>query len=196
MIRVLWLVASLCACATYGFIVRPSEQSITEITRQARVLYDEANEDDAKVRRSATLAIVQARVNADVRMLSGQGSGSAATAATLRRAADEAKRFHVEIRSLTPETSAPPALGAVAASDDSLDGEDWTLGVRADFHDVVAFLADLPRHDVLIDVHDVDLKSPSAGESSAPVLDGTVHVTVLRLHSNLAEDGYAAISAR
>jgi len=102
--RVLWLVAVFVALAGYAVVILPRERAITDVEQHARTLYDEANANETKVRRSAELIRVKERVEADLRQLVALRSPAAITARAVRLFDDEGKRFAVDVRSVTPET--------------------------------------------------------------------------------------------
>ena len=158
--RTLWMLAALIALAGYGLVVQPAERRVEELQLHARTLYDEANTNEEKIHRSAQLTTVRSRVEADLIRLSGKSSNGATTAAALRLLSTEAKEFGVEMRSMTPDgNSTLPATRS--SSNEPLRGDDWNLGMRGAFRNVLAMLSDLPRHDVLIGVRDVDLTAVS-----------------------------------
>jgi hypothetical protein len=97
---------------------------------------------------------------------------------------NEAKTLGVEIREIAPSTSANPALAAGARTSakkaEPLEGNDVAIGLRGPFRNIVSLLADLPRHDVLLEIHDVELTSVNS-TNKIPVLNATVHSTIYRL---------------
>lgn len=184
--RGLWLATALVAVAGYGLIVQPDERAISNLESHARILYDEANANDATVRRSWELHRIESRVDADLRRLSGQQSNEGATSSALRLLDAEAKRFNVSIRSVEPD-----AANMIPASSE-LRGTAWNVGLRGRFRDVVSLIADLPVHDVLLEVGDVALAASSRNVSLQPVLDVTLHATVYRITALSLEETHAS----
>jgi hypothetical protein len=163
-----------------GVVWWPSSQAISQVRRHAGEMYEEANHNDAIVRLAADLRAAQARVRADVNALGGTRSPGQVTAAALRLLEDEAKQRGVEIRSIVP-SAAPITAGALV-------GTDVAIGARGPFRNIISFLADLPRHNVLMELRDAELIS-SDPTQKLPSLDATVHATIYRLTSvNTAED--------
>ncbi len=157
-----------------GLVWWPSAQAIGEVQTHARARYEEANNNDALVRRAADLRAAQARVRADLDALGGIRSSGEVTAAALKLLGDEARQRRVEIRSIVPS--------ATAQTPGVLVGSDVAIGVRGPYRSVLGLIADLPRHNVLIDVHDAELISIDPALKS-PTLDVTVHATFYRLTS-------------
>lgn len=175
--KLAWCAAVLLAISGYGLVIAPGELRVRAAELHAKTLYDEANVDDAKIRRAAELRAIQRRIEGDVRTLSGQRSDGAITATALHMLSDEGRRFHVDLLSVVPD---PPVSvpGAVA---ETLPSVPWTIGVRGQFRDIVAFLSDVPRHDALVDVRDLELTARPRSESRSPALDVTIHALVYRV---------------
>lgn len=175
----LWLVVAFVIFGLgVGLVWWPASQQVDQVRAHSRELYDEANRLDAAVERATQLQAAQGRIRSDLRTLGATRSTGALTAALLRLFHDEAKQSGVEIREISPEASAAEQTKA----DGRLASYAVTVGLRAPFRNIVRLLADLPRHDVLIEVHDVRLSS-SASASGAPALDATLHATIYRVGS-------------
>ncbi len=184
-VRVSWLfstfVLGLGVCGVWW----PASQELSARHAHALELYDEANSIDAATRRAFELQQAQQRVATDIAELGGVRSNGAVTAAVLQLLHEESKRQVVQIREVAPEISAHVASamngGDLAAGhSDALSGSDVAISVRGTFRNIVALVADLPRHDVLIDAHDIQLAS-TEGDRKPPVLDVTLHSTIYRL---------------
>lgn len=174
-VRVLWLLVALITALGYAVVVAPGEREVVSLETHAKALYDEENINESKLSRAAELNALRARVQSDLRRLGGNGSTSATAAAVIGLLEREGKRFRVEVRSISPNAvTDPKPLPRTAAT---LAGADWDIVVRGGFRDVLSLLADVSRHDVLLDVRDVDL-SATAERSSAPTVDATVHTTI------------------
>lgn len=178
--RALWtLTAFVLFAVGLGRVWWPASQRIAQVRSDALELYEEANSFDATTRRAADLRATQARVEADLRLLGGIRSQAAVTAALLTLLHDRADRNGVEVRDVSPARESPKTSGSMKHL---LSGADLAIGLRGPFRNVVAFIADLPRHDVLIDVHDIRVASSPAGRR-VPILDVTVHATAYRVTS-------------
>jgi Tfp pilus assembly protein PilO len=188
-IRIIWMLgAAIFLGVGLGLVWWPTSQTIAAIKSQAKNLYDEANENEADVRHAAELRSLAKRVSADVHLLSGQGSQSAVTAATLSLLNREARVFGVDVRSIVPAPASsptPPAQGQ-STSISSLAGAPVEIDVRGRFRNVLAFVADLPRHNVLIAVSDLSL-ADEGDPSIKPVLSAKLHATVYR-YRGIAEE--------
>lgn len=163
-----------------GVVWWPASQTIAAVKEQAESQYDEANQNEAVVHHAAQLRAIANRVTDDVRQLSG-GSQSALTAATLTLLNRESHAHTIDIRSIVPApiapTSAPPA--AARPADSALTGTAIEIDARGRFRDILAFISDLPRHNVLIDVSDINIID-RGDHSPKPVLGATIHATVFR----------------
>jgi len=196
--RALWLTTALIVVVGWSAIIAPRERTIHAEGEHAQELYETANANESKVRRAAQLHVIQARVEGDLAQLAGQANISSLTATTLRLLNDEAKRYHVEVHSVLPDSS-PQAAPAPSVKDASPIVESaLSIGVRGRFRNVVNLVSDLPRHDVLVDVEGVDLSAqPQDGIPGGPLLDITLRVSIDRVRSLAAtEDNHVAAPAR
>lgn len=176
LVRSLYLAAALVAVIAYAVVIAPAERRVSTMQEHARLLYDEANVDESKVSQSVELDRIKERIQRDLHRLAQSGSDGAETAAALRLLGAEGKKFSVEVRSIAPLTAAPPAPGKPERY--PLAGTRWSFVVRARFRDIVGLLGDISRHDVLVDVRDVDLTV--ASRDASPLLDATVQATLYR----------------
>jgi len=186
-IRIIWMVSiTIFVGGGVGIVWWPSSQTIAATQLQAKVLYDEANVNEAEVRHAAELQALTDRMADDVRALSGQASPSAATAATLALLNREARVFAIDVRSIVPTTAPTPAPST------ALVGTPIEIDVGGHFRNLLAMVSDLPRHNVLIEVNDVSLDD-DGDRSLRPVLSAKIHATVFRYHANTEEEmGYAS----
>ena len=178
--RIVWLaVAFVVFGVGVGLVWWPTSQSIDQVRSHARELYEEANQNDAIVRRAADLRAAQKRIHDDLQQLGGERSPGAVTAAALSLLSAEGKRMNVDVRSIAPA----PAAAQSAAVHESLSGSDVAIGVRGPFKNVMNLIADLPRHNVLVEVHDAQITSSDITKK-APVLDVTINATIFRVSGN------------
>lgn len=174
-VRIVWmLTATMFFGVGIGLIWWPSSQTIRAIRAQAKTLYDEGNQNESEIRRAAELRAVAKRVADDVRKLSRQESPSAVTAATLALLNRESRAHGVDVQSIAPAPASSPH-----SSDNALVGTAIEIDVRGQFRDVLAFISDLPRHNVLIDLSDASLVD-SGVRSAKPVLDAKIHASIYR----------------
>lgn len=183
--RISWLFTAFTIVGIgIGVVWWPASQELAQRHAHALELYDEANGIDAATRRASQLRGAQARITSDLAELGGVRSPGEVTATVLRLLHEESKRENVQIREVAPDAAphvSPITTSASApAPPDVLSGSDVAIAVRGPFRNVVALVADLPRHDVLIDIHGIQLTS-MAQERRPPVLDVTLHSTIYRL---------------
>ena len=182
--RILWLCTAFIVFGVgFGLIWWPASQSINQVRSHAKDLYEEANQNDAVVRRATDLHAAQKRIHEDLVALGGPRSAGAVTAATLRLFNDEAKRLNVDVRSLAPATAtSKPAVASLR----TLNGNDITIGVRGPFRNVVNLIADLPRHDVLVEIHSAQITSSDTTQKT-PTLDVTLDATIYQVNQREME---------
>lgn len=181
--RIAWmLTATVFLGGGIGMVWWPASQTIAAIQSQAKTLYDEANENDAEVRHAAQLRALGKQMAEDVRSLSGQGSQSAVTATILGLLNREARAFKIDVRSIVPASATTPPKD----EDRVLAGAPIEIDARGHFRDLLAFVSDLPRHDVLIALNDITLDD-NDDRSFKPQLNAKIHATVFRYHG-LAEE--------
>ncbi len=188
-VRIIWILAvAIFLGVGVGVVWWPTSQTIAALKTQAKSLYDEANQNEADVRHSSEMHSLARRVSEDVRELSGQGSQSAVTAAMLSLLNREAHAFNIDIRTIVPvsPSSPVPSTQARAISDSSLAGTPIEIDLRGRFKDVLGFVSDLPRHNVLIDVNDLNL-ADEGDRSASPVLSAKIHATLFR-YRGIAEE--------
>lgn len=187
-IRVTWLVVAFVVGGIgIGCIWWPAAQDISQRHARAMELYEEANTIDAAIRRASQLRSAQFRIKTDLAELGGVRSPGAITAALLQLLHEESKRQGVEVREVAPDTnphtSPPPRTPQSSIlKADVLAPEDIAVSVRGPFRNIVALVADLPRHDVLVDIRDIQLSSTEAARRP-PILDVTLHATIYHLMS-------------
>jgi hypothetical protein len=180
-VRITWVfTAAMFLGIGMGVVWWPASQTIAAVKEQAESQYDEATQNEAVVRHAAQLRAVAKRVADDVRQLSG-GSQSALTAAALTLLNRESHAHAIDIRSIVPApvTLASSAPAAARPADSALTGTALEIDARGGFRDILAFISDLPRHNVLIDVSDVNIIE-RGDHSPKPVLSATIHATVFR----------------
>ncbi len=174
-IRLTWaLVALVIFGAGFGLVWWPFSQSIAAVRSHARELYEEANRNDAITLRASDLRAARARIHADLVTLGGVRSQGAVLSSTLRLLSEEGKRLRVDVRSIAP------AQHAGGETHDPLVGTDVAIAVRGSFRNIVDMIADVPRHDVLVEIHDAQLVSADTMQG-LPKLDVTLHATIYRL---------------
>jgi Tfp pilus assembly protein PilO len=186
-IRIVWmLTATTFFGLGLGLVWWPTWQTINATKAQAKTLYDEANQNESEIQRAAQLRVMAKRVAEDVHQLSGQGSASAVTAATLTLLNRESRAYGVDVRSIVPApvsslspAPASPDPETLQAAHNALVGTAMEIDVRANFRDLLAFISDLPRHNVLIDVSDVSLVD-RGDRSAKPVLGAKIQATIYR----------------
>jgi Tfp pilus assembly protein PilO len=177
MLRLIWAtVAFVIFGVGFGGVWWPMSQSIDRVRSHARDLYEEANQNDAMVLRASDVHAAQNRIHSDIVALGGERNSGAVTAALLRLFNRESQTLSVDVRTLTPAT----APSSVSAARYLKSETNVAVGVRGPFRNIVNLIADLPRHDVLIEIHDARITSNEATVQS-PVLDLSFDATIYRI---------------
>jgi Tfp pilus assembly protein PilO len=181
--RMIWIAtAAVFLGVGVGVVWWPASQNIAQLKGQAQHLYEQAEENQTDVRHAAQLRAVAKRVVQDVQALSGETSSSAVMATTIKLLGAESSRFKIDVQSIVPEPSSgsqTPMPDRSLASE-ALEGMPIELGLHGSFRQLLALISDLPRHDVLIDVQDVDLLADD--DSNSPLLNAKLHAIVYRYY--------------
>jgi hypothetical protein len=188
--RLLWMLTALVAVGGYYAIDSHYQQAIGRAGEATQQLYERVAANSRIIREAGRLALVQARVRADIAAVTKDQSPAATTSALLMMLATSAKRFHVQVKAVEPAT--PASTGAVAAAPiDGLIGTDMTIRVRGRFRNLLGFVEDLSHHGVLLAITDTQLAVTGNNDANvpAPDLDATVHATLYRIATDTSTSG-------
>jgi hypothetical protein len=178
-VRIAWLIVLLVAAVGFSAIVLPGEQGVAAIETHAGRLADLAAQNEALVRRMPSLETTRTRVRDDLRRLAGKTDSGRVAVALLRVLDDEAHRNHVTISGIAPASG--PAAGASTAE------EDVDVSLRGRYRDVMGAIADVPHHDVLVEVRSVSLARVESNQLF-PTVDATIHVALYHDVRDLAKE--------
>jgi Tfp pilus assembly protein PilO len=179
-LRVAWLLVALTALLGFAAIVAPAERRLNAVESHALQLDELAARNEALLARLADLEQTRARVQGDLRRLSGKTSSGKVAVALLKVLEDEAARNHLTLSSLAPASVESPARGPARE-------EDVAVSLRGRYRDAMAAIADLPHHDVLVEVQSVSL-ARVASHQIFPSVDATVRVALYRDVADLAKE--------
>lgn len=172
-----WICVVALALGGYFGGIAPAEKRLRTVSADAHDLYDLANRNERLLRAATGLSDARARVALDVaRLAAVHGSGSA-TLRTLELLRREGSHAHVTIVSITPD--APNAAAETTGS------EALTIGVHGAYRNVLAAIADVSRHEVLLDISDAVLAAAAAGPGE---VDATLHATLYYRMDALAQE--------
>jgi hypothetical protein len=171
-----WLTVGALALGGYLIVVAPAERKLQEIRAQAHDLYDLAIRNEHLLRGAAGLSAARDRVAVDVARLAGQRGAGSATLRTLQMLQREGSRAHVTIGSLAPDAPDSTAQNG---------SEDVTIAMRGTYRNVLSAIADVSRHDVLLEVSGATLATAEAG---ADEIDATLHATLYYRLDALAKE--------
>lgn len=176
--RILWGVVVLVSALGYEVTIAPLQRAIVQTQQYASQLYHRANANEAVARRAPALEAARRRIAGDVARLEGV-TQAGETASMLLLFAREAARYHVAIRAIATDDMSSADASPKSAARSALEAQPLTLTLRGTFRDIVPLLADLPNHDVLLEIRDAQLHVvPST--RSAIVLDATVAAALYR----------------
>jgi Tfp pilus assembly protein PilO len=188
-LRVAWLVVSLVAALGFAGVVAPAQQRIAALEAHAAELADLATRNEALLLRLGSLERTRNRVRSDLQRLGGKGGGGRVAVAALQVLEDEAARNHLTISSIAP-AGEPLSNGAERRE------EDVSISLRGRYRDLMVAIADVPRHDVLLEVQSVTLESV-ATRQVFPSVDATIRAALYPEVKDLAkEDTHASTAAQ
>lgn len=176
-----WLTVGALALGGYLIVVAPAERKLQEIGAQAHDLYDLAIRNEHLLRGAAGLSAARDRVAVDVARLAGQRGAGSATLRTLQMLQREGSRAHVTIGGLAPDAPDSTAQNG---------SEDVTIAMRGTYRNVLSAIADVSRHDVLLEVSGATLATAEAG---ADEIDATLHATLYYRLDALAKEKHDEI---
>jgi hypothetical protein len=184
-VRVAWLVVALVAAIGFCAIVLPGEQRIAGMEQHAAALADLAERNEALVIRAASLERTRSRVLDEVRRLTGKGGSGRAAVGLLQVLDGEAKRSHVTIFGIAPAGGPASRPGA----EDDVD-----ISLRGRYRDVIGAIADVPHHDVLIEIQGVSLARVDSRQLF-PSVDATIHAALYHDVKDLTKEKMHAQAA-
>jgi Tfp pilus assembly protein PilO len=173
-----WLIVAVLAVSGFVGAIVPSERRLNAIEFQAHELYQLANRNETMYAGRGALERARSRVEHDMSLLGVKNSSGKAMFAALRLLHWEAVTHHAAVSSIAPLDAAPP---------NNSGREDVSITIRGRYRDVVALVADLSRHDLLIEVHDAELNGTSTPIFGADV-DATIRATVYHNNQGLMEE--------
>lgn len=184
-----WLVVALAAAIGFASIVLPAQRRIAAVEEHAAGLADLAARNEALLARLDSLEQTRTRVRRDLEHLSGKIGTGRTTFAVLHVLEDEAGRNHLTITGIAPGGEEPAAPRAQRE-------DDVAVSLRGRYRDVMAAIADVSRHDALVEVQSVALTRVDARQLF-PSVDATVRVALYPDVKDLVkEETHAQTSAR
>jgi Tfp pilus assembly protein PilO len=188
-LRAAWLVVTLVALLGFASVVAPAQQRIAAIESHGEELADLATRNEALLSRIGSLEQTRKRVRIDLQRLAGKSGGGRVAVAALQVLEDEAARNHLTISSIAP-ASEQISTGAPRRE------EDVSVSLRGRYRDLMAAIADVPHHDVLVEVQSVTLQSV-ATRQVFPSVDATIRAALYPEVKDLAkEDTHAQTAAQ
>lgn len=184
-VRLVWLAVVAVLCAGYGVIWLPKQAMLTRIRERAHDFYERANSNEEIVRRSQRLRAAEDRVRHDLARLEGQTTSGRVTASALQVLDVESKTYGVAVRSVIPDSGAETSE-AIGTS--RLVGRNVAFELRGRFRNLIAFLTDVPRHGVLLEIRGAQLASLDSDRMAPePALRATIQTTLYRVSASRVE---------
>lgn len=174
-VRTVWLLTFVVVIGIgVGLVWWPSSQRIDAYRSAAELYYDEANRNEDEVRDAAQLRELQKRIVDDLRSIAPAHSSGAATSQLLGLLSQESKTYGITVKTVVPGVKRP-AQGPFETVPLEI-----TLSGR--FANVLHFVSDLTRHDLLIETADLDISNPQGNNAELAVV---VHATLYRFKGTL-----------
>lgn len=167
-VRVGWMLVAALAVAGYALAIAPVERDVRAVAFRAHDLYERSERNERMLRQVRGLQAARSRVQRDIATLSSQNEMGKADLAALALLQFESTERHLTISELSPGQS-------VAGADDGV--QPVTIGVRGNYRDAIAAIADLTRHDVLIELEGATLSATSRRDGLSQV-DAVVQATL------------------
>lgn len=162
-----WLGVALCALAAYGLLLLPAQRRLAASVARTQDLYETAQRNADVLARAPGLTDVRDRVQRDLALLSGRRGPATATLATLVLLENLSARAGIAVVSVSPT--------AAQATADPAGVRQVTIAMRGRYRNVLAAIADLSRHRVLLEVAHVTL---SAGANVRLDVDASVQAAI------------------
>ena len=186
--RCLWfLTFGLFAGVGIGMVWWPASLTIAQLRSAAENDYDESLRNEAAVRQAAQLRTLHHKVVDDLRTLTPVNSTAAATATMLQLLSSEQRSYGVTVRSVVPNLAPENAVTARSASSEPFDRTTVEIALTGEFPKILDFVADVPRHAVLLDVRAISL-ADSGNAGVSPQLSVTLDATLYRFRGAMPQE--------
>lgn len=168
-VRIGWMLVAALALGGYFGVLIPGEQKVQAIEDRAHDLYRLANRNGVMLTRAAGFISARERIAREIKKLSGRQDPAATTLAIVHLVRNVESRNHVEFAGLFPEKPDDPRAAA--------DLQALTIQLTGRYGNVLRAIADLSKHDPLVDISDVSLTA-ATDDLGFPDVAATIHVTV------------------
>lgn len=182
-VRIAWALVAVLALGGYFGILIPGERKVQGIEGRAHDFYRLANRNDVMLSRAAGLVAARERVAGEVKKLSARQDPATTALAIVHLIRNAESRDDVALVGLFPEKPADPKAAG--------DLQALTIQLTGTYGNVLRAIADLSKHDPLVDVFDVAL-TPATDDLGFPDVAATIHVTVYQHIEALMKDNESA----
>lgn len=158
------------------------EPQIAGSHERAEELYRKAAANDRIAAQTGPLQRARAGALADLARISKQSDAALSTADFIGAVQAGARRFGVTVAAVEPQ------IGPAGPVRDTLQQAPVSIRLRGHFKPLLYFVSDLPEHELLVDVSDVQLTVAPVKQKTrlSPLLDAVVHATLFRLNGRHA----------
>ncbi len=177
-VRAVWILAALVLLCGSAIVRSRYENAIAVSYGRSEALSRRIDVNRGILDRSGNLHVLENRAQRDLAKLSLTGSAASSTANLIALLEKSSRSFRTQVVQIQPEFA--------EANEDAGALESMPVTIRLDgrFRNILAFIADLSRHDTLISVTDTELALSSEHlENGPPRLDATVHAVLYRLRA-------------
>jgi hypothetical protein len=186
--RSLWLMSfALFTGVGVGIVWWPASQTVAELRSAAANDYDEASRNDDAVRQAARFRLMHRKVVDDLKSITPLDNTAAATAHMLQLLNAEEKSYRIAVRSVVPNNGSSGATTPASAKSEPFDRTDVEISLTGEFSNILHFVADLPRHGVLLEMHDITVRG-NGGVDDARVLSVTLQATLYRFRGPIPQE--------
>jgi len=168
-----WSLVVTLGVGGYVLGIAPRQVELRATLTLAQTAYERAALNERVLARSAAIENARSRVRTDLAHLIGRADSSSTLEATLQLIAREAAEHQVLVHAIV--------RGSNPRKKHAIESVPITLDVIGRFVPISAFVRDLSRREVLVDVHTVRLEALSGSSEERPLVRGTIEVSIDRI---------------
>lgn len=187
--RLLWLLAAMVLAAGLLFLIKPAEDELSTTDGRADTLAQQALSAEQALKNRGRVQALATHIRQELATVTLRGNASQSVEALLGDVQTVAQRDSLTVSELKPTTAFQPASTAAATPApffnpfDAAQTDEFDIGVRGSYRDIVSFLHDLSHMPTLTRVVSAQLDRSSTGNApdGTPLLDATIHIQTIRL---------------
>jgi Tfp pilus assembly protein PilO len=187
--RLIWLLAALVLAAGVLLLIKPAEDDLAATSARGDTLLQQALSAEEALKNQARVRALAAHIRQELATVTLRGNASQSVEALLGDVQTVAQRDSLVVSALKPASSFQPtplALATPSTSSNPFDAaqtDNFDIGVRGSYRDIVSFLRDLSHMPTLTRVVSAQLDRSSTGTAidSTPLLDASIRIQTIRL---------------